>query len=153
MCIRDRDGHNHSGNIHVHIVIGSVRTREVERKPYMQNPRDWREGCLLYTSRCVKETGNEVTVGPTCSDSFILRLAGRWYYKRFCLESVSYTHLKTGSRVFSCCWASIIKSISCSMISSLKITLMAVDVYKRQALSVLASRGKPYSRAASGRNL
>ena len=38
------DGHNHSGNIHVHIVIGSVRTREVERKPYMQKPRDWREG-------------------------------------------------------------------------------------------------------------
>ena len=38
------DGHNHSGNIHVHIVIGSIRTREVERKPYMQKPRDWREG-------------------------------------------------------------------------------------------------------------
>ena len=38
------DGHNHSGNIHVHIVIGSVRTREVERKPYMQKSRDWREG-------------------------------------------------------------------------------------------------------------
>jgi len=38
------DGHNHSGNIHVHIVIGSVRTREVERKPYMQKPRDWLEG-------------------------------------------------------------------------------------------------------------
>lgn len=38
------DGHNHSGNIHVHIVIGSVRTREVERKSYMQKPRDWREG-------------------------------------------------------------------------------------------------------------
>ena len=38
------DGHNHSGNIHVHVVIGSVRTREVERKPYMQKPRDWREG-------------------------------------------------------------------------------------------------------------
>ena len=38
------DGHNHSGNIHVHIVIGSVRMREVERKPYMQKPRDWREG-------------------------------------------------------------------------------------------------------------
>ena len=36
------DGHNHSGNIHVHIVIGSIRTREVERKPYMQKPRDWR---------------------------------------------------------------------------------------------------------------
>ncbi len=38
------DGHNHAGNIHVHIVIGSVRTREVERKPYMQKLRDWREG-------------------------------------------------------------------------------------------------------------
>ena len=38
------DGHNHSGNIHVHIVIGSIRTREVERKPYMQKPRDCREG-------------------------------------------------------------------------------------------------------------
>ena len=38
------DGHNHSGNIHVHIVIGSVRTQEVECKPYMQKPRDWREG-------------------------------------------------------------------------------------------------------------
>ncbi len=38
------DGHNHSGNIHVHIVFGSVRTRKVERKPYMQKPRDWREG-------------------------------------------------------------------------------------------------------------
>ena len=38
------DGHNHSGNIHVHIVIGSVRIREVERKSYMQKPRDWREG-------------------------------------------------------------------------------------------------------------
>ena len=38
------NGHNRSGNIHVHIVIGSVRTREVERTPYMQKPRDWREG-------------------------------------------------------------------------------------------------------------
>lgn len=38
------DGHNKSGNIHVHIVIGSIRIRDVERKPYMQKPRDWREG-------------------------------------------------------------------------------------------------------------
>ena len=38
------NGHNHSGNIHIHIVIGSVRTREVERKLYMQKPRDWLEG-------------------------------------------------------------------------------------------------------------
>ena len=38
------NGHNRSGNIHVHIVIGSIRMREVERKPYMQKPRDWLEG-------------------------------------------------------------------------------------------------------------
>ena len=38
------DGHNRSGNIHVHIVIGSIRTREVERKLYMQKPHDWLEG-------------------------------------------------------------------------------------------------------------
>ena len=38
------DGHNRSGNLHVHIVIGSIRTREVKRKPYMQKPRDWLEG-------------------------------------------------------------------------------------------------------------
>ena len=38
------DGHNRSGNIHVHIVIGSIRTRDVEHKPYMQKPPDWREG-------------------------------------------------------------------------------------------------------------
>ena len=38
------DGHNSTGNIHVHIVIGSIRMQEVERKPYMQKPRDWLEG-------------------------------------------------------------------------------------------------------------
>ena len=38
------DGYNYSGNIHVHIVIGSVRTREVTRKAFMQKPRDWCEG-------------------------------------------------------------------------------------------------------------
>ena len=43
VCIHP-DGHNNSGSIHVHIVIGSIRMREVERKPYMQKPRDWREG-------------------------------------------------------------------------------------------------------------
>ena len=32
------DGHNHSGNIHVHIVIGSVRTREVDASPICKSP-------------------------------------------------------------------------------------------------------------------
>lgn len=38
------DGHNHSGNIHVHIVINSLRIAEIERKPYMDKPCDTREG-------------------------------------------------------------------------------------------------------------
>ena len=38
------DGHNHSGNIHVHIVINSLRIAEVERKPYMDRASDTRAG-------------------------------------------------------------------------------------------------------------
>ena len=38
------DGHNHSGNIHVHIVINSLRVSEVERKPYMDRPSDTQAG-------------------------------------------------------------------------------------------------------------
>ena len=50
------DGHNHSGNIHVHIVLNSLRIYEVPLLPYMDRPADTREGCkhrctcLLYTS-------------------------------------------------------------------------------------------------------
>ncbi len=39
------DGHNHSGNIHVHIVINSLRIEEVPLLPYMERPADTREGC------------------------------------------------------------------------------------------------------------
>ena len=39
------DGHNHSGNIHVHIVINSLRIEEVPFLPYMDRPADTREGC------------------------------------------------------------------------------------------------------------
>ena len=38
------DGHNHSGNIHVHIVINSLRIQEVERKAYMDRPCDTQPG-------------------------------------------------------------------------------------------------------------
>ena len=34
------DGHNHSGNIHVHIVINSLRIEEVPFLPYMDRPAD-----------------------------------------------------------------------------------------------------------------
>ena len=39
------DGHNHSGNIHVHIVINSLRIYEVPLLSYMDRPADTREGC------------------------------------------------------------------------------------------------------------
>ena len=39
------DGHNHSGNIHVHIVINSLRIYEVPLLPYMDRPADTLEGC------------------------------------------------------------------------------------------------------------
>ena len=39
------DGHNHSGNIHVHIVINSLRIEAVPPLPYMDRPADTKDGC------------------------------------------------------------------------------------------------------------
>ena len=39
------DGHNHSGNIHVHIIINSLRIEEVPLLPYMDRPADTKAGC------------------------------------------------------------------------------------------------------------
>ena len=39
------DGHNHSGNIHVHIVINSLRIEEVPFLPYMDRPAETKAGC------------------------------------------------------------------------------------------------------------
>ena len=38
------DGHNESGNIHVHIVINSLRKYDVEPQPFMERPCDSRAG-------------------------------------------------------------------------------------------------------------
>ncbi len=38
------DGHNHSGNIHVHIVINSLRIEAVPLLPYMDRPADTKSG-------------------------------------------------------------------------------------------------------------
>ena len=38
------DGHNHSGNIHVHIVINSLRIEAVPMLPYMDRPADMKAG-------------------------------------------------------------------------------------------------------------
>ena len=67
------DGHNHSGNIHVHIVIGSVRTREVERKPYMQKPRDWREG-MKHSSTAQTMRHLRVAVTEMCQDAKLYQI-------------------------------------------------------------------------------
>ncbi len=45
------DGHNHSGNIHVHIVINSLRIEEVPFLPYMDRPCDTQPGMK---HRCTK---------------------------------------------------------------------------------------------------
>ena len=39
------DGHNHSGNIHVHIVINRLRIEAVPLLPYMDRPADTKDGC------------------------------------------------------------------------------------------------------------
>ena len=38
------DGHHHAGNMHVHIVINSLRITDVERKPYMDRACDTQAG-------------------------------------------------------------------------------------------------------------
>lgn len=38
------DGHNESGNIHVHIVINSLRLLDVEKKPFMERDSDCQAG-------------------------------------------------------------------------------------------------------------
>ena len=67
------DGHNHSGNIHVHIVIGSIRTREVERKPYMQKPRDWLEG-MKHSSTAQTMRHLRVEVMELCEDAGLYQI-------------------------------------------------------------------------------
>ena len=47
------DGHNHSGNIHVHIVINSLRIEDVPLLPYMDRPADTKAGCK---HRCTDAT-------------------------------------------------------------------------------------------------
>ena len=38
------DGHNHTGNVHVHIVINSLRIEDVPMLPYMDRPADVKAG-------------------------------------------------------------------------------------------------------------
>lgn len=45
------DGHNRSGNIHVHIVINSLRKLDVERQPFMERDYDYRAGYKHHQTR------------------------------------------------------------------------------------------------------
>ena len=45
------DGHNHSGNIHVHIVINSLRIEAVPLLPYMDRPADTKSGMTTAETR------------------------------------------------------------------------------------------------------
>lgn len=45
------DGNNESGNIHVHIVINSLRKFDVEREPFMERPCDSRAGYKHHQTR------------------------------------------------------------------------------------------------------
>ena len=49
------DGHNHSGNIHCHIVINSLRIADVPLLPYMDRPADTCAGCK---HRCTEAAMN-----------------------------------------------------------------------------------------------
>ena len=49
------DGHNHSGNIHCHIVINSLRIEDAPLLPYMDRPADTKAGCK---HRCTEAAMN-----------------------------------------------------------------------------------------------
>ena len=55
------DGHNHTENIHVHIVINSLRIAEVPMLPHMDRPADRRAGCKhRCTDACLNYLKTEV---------------------------------------------------------------------------------------------
>lgn len=45
LVVTHTDGGNHSGNIHTHIVINSVRKYPAEQKEHMTQPSDYKAGC------------------------------------------------------------------------------------------------------------
>lgn len=44
LIVTHPEGHNHSGNIHTHIVINSLRVQDVPRQPYMDRAYDGKAG-------------------------------------------------------------------------------------------------------------
>ena len=53
------DGHNGSGNIHVHIVINSLRKLDVPQQPFMERPIDCKDISLLFLVSCNSQKWEE----------------------------------------------------------------------------------------------
>lgn len=51
LVVTHTDGHNHSGNIHVHIVLNSVRKETVAEEDFMERPCDHKAGYKHYQTR------------------------------------------------------------------------------------------------------
>jgi hypothetical protein len=53
LVVTHTDGHNHSGNIHVHIVLNSVRKETVEEQDFMERPCDHKAGYKHHQTRAL----------------------------------------------------------------------------------------------------
>ena len=79
------DGHNSAGNIHVHIVIGSLRVRTVERQPFMDKPCDWEAGKKhRCTSAMLRHLRVAVSPRRPCFGARVLGAAARTTPSRPC---------------------------------------------------------------------
>ena len=67
------DGHNHTANIHVHIVINSLRIAEVPMLPHMDRPADRKAGCK---HRCTNAAMNylKAEVMELCHDEGLYQI-------------------------------------------------------------------------------
>lgn len=53
LVVTHTDGHNHSGNIHVHIVLNSVRKETVAEEDFMERPCDHKAGYKHHQTRAL----------------------------------------------------------------------------------------------------
>lgn len=53
LIVTHTDGHNHSGNIHVHIVLNSVRKETVKEQDFMERPCDHKAGYKHHQTRAL----------------------------------------------------------------------------------------------------
>ena len=66
VVVTHTDGGNHSGNIHTHIVINSVRKNAVERQNYMDKPNEEKAGYKHRSTNRVSGTSEKGSHGHVC---------------------------------------------------------------------------------------